>query len=342
MTNHLVNHIKHGELRTDSTLHVVRVISNPVRYHARYRLARMQEEFLETCPNIKLYTVEAAHGDRCHEIVEKLNDRHLLVRTNTEIWIKENMINLGVRHLLPREWKYVAWIDGDVIWNNKMWGLEAIQQLQHYQIIQPWTDALDLGRWGNILNHFKSFGHQDYCQFEMRMANETNGTRHSAKHGTPCSSVPHGDYRRFGHTGFAWACTRRFWENVGGLMDFCILGSADHNMALACVDAVDFSIHKAMPEGFKIKCHEWQERAIRVTHKRVGATHDRLEHFFHGPKKRRYYTERWKILIHFKFDPTKDLMYDDQGLIHLIGKPDLERAIMHYNRSRHEDSVEEF
>lgn len=49
----------------------------------------------------------------------------------------------------------------------------------------------------------------------------------------PASSMPDCDYRRYGHTGYVWACTRYFWENVGGLMDFCILGSADHNMALA-------------------------------------------------------------------------------------------------------------
>ena len=30
-------------------------------------------------------------------------------RINSEIWIKENMINLGVKlDLFPREWKYMA------------------------------------------------------------------------------------------------------------------------------------------------------------------------------------------------------------------------------------------
>lgn len=341
MNNHLVNHIHHPELVHDSTLHVIRVLSNPARYHSRYRLARLQEEFLKSCPNIKLYTVEAAFGDRHHEVVCKTDPNHLLVRTNTEIWIKENMINLGVRHLLPANWKYVAWIDGDIIWTNKYWGLEAIHQLQHYPVIQPWTDGLDLGPHGNVMSHFKSFGHQDFHQFDLHLRNATNGTKHRAISGVPCSSVPHGDYRRFGHTGFAWACTRLFWENVGGLMDFCILGSADHNMALSCVGAVDFSIHKAMPRGFYERCHDWQRRALMITHKKVGSTHDRIEHLFHGKKKNRFYTERWKILVHYQFDPNKDLMYDSQGLLHLRGKPDLERAIMHYNRSRREDEVYE-
>lgn len=340
---HLVNHIHHPDLIDDSTLHVVRVISNPVRYQSRYRLAREQEAFLKRCPHIKLYTVEAAFGKRHHEVVERINENHLLLRIKSEIWIKENMLNLGVRHLLPRDWKYLAWIDGDVIWNDENWGLEALQQLQHYEVIQPWTDGLDLGNYGNVLSHFKSFGSQHYHQFDNDLMHSMSGrTPGRAIHGlAPASAMPEMDYRRFGHTGYAWACTRMFWENVGGLMDFCILGSADHNMALAMVGKVDFSINGKMSDGFFQKCHEWQEKAVRITHNQVGSTHDRLEHFFHGAKRRRFYTERWKILVHFKFDPIKDLMYDDQGVLHLIGKPDLEHAIRHYNRSRHEDSIEE-
>jgi hypothetical protein len=347
---HLVNHIHHHDLDGDSTLHVIRVVSNPVRYHSRYRLAREQEEFLKKCPHIKLYTVEAAFGHRHHELVEKVNENHLLVRIKSEIWIKENLINLGVRHLLPRDWKYMAWIDADVIWNDYNWGLEALQQLQHHAVIQPWTDGLDLGNYGNVLNHFRSFGSQHYRQFDNHLNMEMNGksTHHGFPNNPAASSHPPGDYRRFGHTGFAWACTRAFAEQMmgaggsaGPLMDWCPLGSADHNMATAMVGCVDFSINKKMPQGFFDKCHEWQDRAVRITHKHIGATHDRLEHFFHGPKKRRYYVERWKILVHFKFDPIKDLMYDDQGIIRLIGKPDLEQAIRHYNRSRMEDSIEE-
>jgi hypothetical protein len=34
-------------------------------------------------------------------------------------------------------------------------------------------------------------------------------------------------------------------------------------------------------------------------------------------------------------------MYDAQGMIQLVGKPDLERAIRLYNRSRGEDSIED-
>ena len=41
------------------------------------------------------------------------------------------------------------------------------------------------------------------------------------------------------------------------------------------------------------------------------------------------------------FDPDTDLAYDEQGVLHLVGKPRLESAIRKYNRSRCEDSIEE-
>lgn len=340
---HIVNQIKYPLLRTDSTLHVIRVISNPARYHSRYRLARKQEEFLKRCPNIKLYTVEAAFGDRHHEIVEKIDDFNLKVRIGSEIWIKENLINLGVKHLLPRDWKYVAWIDGDVIWNTENWAMETMQQLQHYPVLQPWRDALDSGPKGNVLGWYKSFGAQNFVEFDAALDADIHKKKRSVvvSSMSPSSSMPAYDFQRYGHSGYAWACTRNWWENVGGLMDFCVLGSADHNMATAMVGNVGFSIHPQMTDNFKMKCKEWEVKCNQVNHKMIGCTDDRIEHFFHGPKKRRYYTERWKLLIHFKFDPVNDLRYDDQGVLHLVGKPQLEQAIMHYNRSRHEDSIEE-
>ena len=340
--SHIINQILNDKLEGAPTLHVVRCVSNPARYHSRYRLAREQAEFLARCPNIKLYTVEATYGERAPEIVTKEDDQNLRVVINSEIWIKENLINLGVKHLLPRDWKYLAWIDADVIWNSIDWGTEALQQLQHYPIIQPWMDGLDLGRHGNVLSHFKSFGWAHFKQFESQLRLTTDGD------GGPgilrkevLAKMPKNDYRRWGHTGYAWACTRNFWENVGGLMDFAILGSGDHNMATACVGAVDHSIHKEMSEGFKLACEEWQTKALRICHGEVGYTNDRIEHLFHGPKKRRFYRERWKILTHYKFDPKKDLMYDEQGVIRLVGKPELEQALRHYNRSRHEDDITE-
>jgi hypothetical protein len=314
--NHLVDHVRHHELESDSTLHVVGVVSNPERYNSRYRLAREWLERMESTPNVKVHLVEAAFGDRKHELHSP--SKHC-VRVNTNAWVKENLINLGVKHLLPVDWKYLAWIDCDVEFRNPTWALETIHQLQHFAVVQPWAHCADLTHHGSIHQTFASFGHTD-----------ATGRRQT--------QTPNG--YTYGHTGYAWACTRAFWEQVEGLVDFCILGSGDHHMALGMVGETEKTIHTKMIAPFFRKLLEWQARAVRVTHREVGFVEGRIEHHFHGPKKRRYYKERWQILVDHGFNPDTDLMRDAQGVLQIVSKPALESAIRKYNRSRLEDSIE--
>lgn len=317
---HLVNHTRHAGLYSDSTLHVIGVVSNPQRYQSRYRLAREWINQMRQTSNVALYLVEAAYGDRKHELTDPDNDNELQVRVFSEEWIKESMINLAARSLLPPNWKYIAWVDCDVFFRRPDWALETIHQLQHYKIVQPWEDCSDLGPHGNILHHHKSIG-----------SLVAKGIRRQR--------LPLEPYA-FGHPGYAWACTRFFWENTQGLMDFAILGSGDHHMATAMINDVFTSVHAGMTSGFKEKCVDWQYRATRITQSKIGYVPGVIEHGFHGSKKNRFYRERWQILIDHKYDPKIDLYYDHQGLVSLYRRPDLQHAIHEYNRSRQEDSID--
>ncbi len=318
--SHLAKHVLHDELRVNNVLHVVAVISNPARYNSRYRLAREFIARMQVTPNVRLYVVEAAHGDHKHEVTEAGNDRHLQLRVDTQAWIKENMINLGVKHLLPRDWRYIAWVDADVEFRSPSWAQDTLHQLQHFAVVQPWSHCADLGARGAVCATHASFGFTD-----------SKGTRKK--------QTPNG--YSYGHTGYAWACTRAFWEQVEGLVDFCCLGSADHHMALACVGECERTIHTQMISPFFRKLLEWQARAVRATHREVGFVEGRIEHHFHGKKAFRYYKERWQILVDHGFDPDVDLMKDAQGVIRIVSKPALDSAIRKYNRARNEDSGDE-
>lgn len=279
---------------------------------------------MEQTANVRLHIVEAAFGHRRHEVAQEFNEDHLLLRTQSEAWVKESMINAGMRRVIGRfpNARYLAWLDSDVFFRDAGWAQEAMHQLQHHPVIQPWSDCSDLGPQGNISQSFKSFGRQH----QHRIKKQTH------------PSQPY----QYAHTGFAWCCTRAFWEQVEGLMDFPPLGSADHHMAFAMTGQVMDTVHGGMHENFKRRCRDWQRRAMAVTHGEVGYVAGRIEHEFHGPKKRRYYRERWQILIDHGFDPDVDLMRDEQGLIRIHGKPCLEQAIRMYNRARMEDSIEEY
>lgn len=321
MTDHIANHIQNPGLVSDNTLHVVVVCSNSPRYHSRFRLARQCIEELESTPNVKVYVVEAAHGDRHHEVTSSTKTNHLQLRTRSEAWIKESMINLGVRNLVPPTAKYIAWNDADIHFRDPNWAQETLHQLQHFAVVQPWEQCADLGPTGNIMQVHESFGRVHQRGARKARAGE--------------------DYDVYAHSGYAWACTRAFWEATGGLLDFCILGSADHHMAWAMIGDGDWTVTNKIPASYARRVREWQNRAMRITHGQVGFTPGRIEHAFHGPKNRRYYRERWQILVDNKFDPDTDLMHDAQGLVQLVGKPTLEHDILLYNRSRSEDSIEE-
>lgn len=323
MSSHLANHIHHSELNSDNTLHVIGVLTNVVRWHSRYRLARAWIKEMEATPNVKLHLVEAAFKDRKFEVTEACNPNHLQVHTHSEIWLKENLINLGVKHLLPKDWKYMAWVDMDVSFEKKDWAQETIHQLQHYNIIQPWSHCIDMDHHGGILSQSKSFGF--LCANRVKMTT-----------GRGCPGY------EFAHTGYAWACTRYFYENVEKLWDAGILGAGDHTMAWACVGNVSEAINQDLCEGYYGNCEAWQAKALRACGGLVGYLHGTVKHYFHGAKVNRQYWTRWGILVRNHFNPNTDLGYNSKGVLVLIGKNKLhlEHDAMIYNRQRREDSID--
>lgn len=330
-SEHLTNHINHHELVNDSTLHVIGVCSNPVRYHSRYRLARKFIEEMKQTKNAHLFIVEAAFGDRHHEITDSGVD-HLRVRTNSEAWIKESLINLGIRRILGLypDARYFAWLDADIEFRNPGWALETIHNLQHFAVVQPWQDCADLNPHGGITRHFRSFGYQ-----------------HQKR--APKQKHPGQKHYEYAHSGFAWAARRDFIEAMWGaggasgpLMDWCLLGSADHHQAFAMINETKDTIHGGMHPSFFRRCYDWQHRAIKITHGEVGFTTGRIEHAWHGRKDRRYYRERWQLFIDNHYNPDTMLLHDSQGLATLVGNHKLEQAIRLYNRHRLEDGIDEY
>ena len=320
MSDHLVQHIKHRDLVHDNTLHVIGVVSNPMRFESRVRLFREWEKEMLSTPHVKLYLVELAYNDMHFELTDAKNPHHLQLHSHQIIWHKENMINLAVRHLLPKDAKYICWCDADIHFRNPGWALETIHQLQLYPVVQPWSDCIDLGFRGNIVQHFESF-----CSIHRKEIRKQRWP---------------GEPYKYAHSGFAWACTRYFWENVKGLMDFPILGSADHHMAWAMIGDVKSSVHGGMSQSFKDRANRWQADACRVTYgDSIGYVMGRIEHHFHGPKAKRKYRERWQIFIDNKFDPDQDLAYDSNGLLYVLNKPRLLQDIKEYFIQRSEDEI---
>ena len=324
-------------LRTHNILPVIAVISNSARFATRYRLYLEFAARLKANPAVRLITVEAAFGDRIHEVTDPADPDHLCLRTNHEVWHKENMINLGVRHLartMP-DWPFFAAIDADITFVRPDWAEETMHQLQHFDVVQLWENAVDLGpshKPSIIQAPHTSFGRVHVAEKLPQFASHVNSDRLPYEVG-------------YAHTGYAWAYTRRWYENVGKLIDFAVVGAADHHMAHGMVGHVEQSmpafLYKTAPAYAK-RVHEWADRAALATNSNVGYVPGTILHHWHGRKSSRNYWKRWEVIERNQFDPDRHLAYDPQGLIVLSSRAtaQLRDDLRAYFSSRCEDSID--
>lgn len=296
-------------------LYVITPIINPCRYKSRYRLYNEFAKMVADAGAI-LYTVEVAFGNRPFVITDKDNPNHLQLRTSSEIWHKENMINLGIAKF-PRDWEYMAWVDADVSFARPDWVAETLQQLQHYHVVQMFSVAHDLD--------------PDHTSFQRHF-----GFAYSYLNGLRGSK----DYANW-HPGFAWAARRSAIDHLGGLIDFAILGAADRHMAFGLIGRIKETIHSRIKSGYAQELLMWEQRAERDIKRNIGYVPGLLLHHWHGKKRDRRYRERWDILVSNQYDPDVDLKRDWQGLYTLTDRSiKLRDDIRAYFRSRNEDSID--
>ena len=295
------------------TLHVIMVISNPCQFARRYILAKQFRQRMEETSNVLLYIVELAYGDQKFHVTDSLNKRHLQVKADIPLWHKETMINMGVK-LLPKSWKAMAWIDADIEFDSPSWALDTLKILNGSKdIVQLFSHAIDMNRNEDAMSIFPSFGFQYTKKRE---------------------------YGRSGinmwHPGFAWAITRKAYQKMGGLYQKSILGAGDHNMCFSLIGNYLQSLNENMTQDYKDSVEEFQKRIKGL---RLGYVPGVIRHYFHGSKKNRKYSERWKILVSHAYEPSKHVTVREDGL--LIPTPDCPQGllddILKYFKERNED-----
>lgn len=296
-------------------LYVVTAISNPASYASRYRLYREFARRVEQS-GATLLTVEAAFGNRPHEVTTASCRWNLQLRTRHELWHKENMLNLAVARL-PGDWEYVAWIDADIAFARPDWVKETVEQLQHHPVVQLFSKVQTLSPNFEPIESRGSFASQ------------------FLECGAAAGRFEHG------HSGYAWATRRDTFDALGGLIDYSILGGADKQMATAFVGRVKDSYDPKISPAYKHELSRWEERAVRHVRGNVGVVQGLINHYWHGRHSDRRYVQRWDILVENKFNPNVDLKRDWQGLWQLTDRsPSLRDGLVRYFRQRNEDSIE--
>ena len=299
----------------EQKLNMIIVISNPCLYATRYILTR---EFINRIerdePNVNLFVVELAYKNQKFYCTDKKNKNHLQITTETPLWHKENMINIGVEKLLPKDWKAFAWVDADVEFESPTWAMDTLKVLNGCKdIVQLFSHCVDMDNNGLTMNIFNSFGYQ-----------YTKGNNYCSKG------------LNYWHPGFAYACTRKAYERIGGLFDRAILGSGDHIMILSLISSGLKAINEQSTDAYKKLILEFQTKMKTL---RLGYVPGVIRHHFHGSKKNRKYHERWQILVNHNFDPIEHIKKSENGL--LVPTEECPKQllddIMMYFKERNED-----
>lgn len=313
--------------------YVVSIITNPERFKRRPQLFKEFMQRMDKC-GAKLYVVEGAYGDRSFEVTDPTNPRHIQIRTDSEIWHKENLINIGISRL-PSDWQYVAWIDGDINFINPDWMLETVHELQHHEVVQMFEDAIDLGPKHEILATYKGFAY-NYKTGES-MQNIISNKSQNSDNFSYCN---YGKTGAYWHPGYAWAATKNAINTLGGLFDMGILGAGDHHMACCLIGEGELSVPKGLHPNYLKSVMSWQDRALRL-HKNIGYVSGTITHYWHGKKVDRKYAGRWEIAVENQFDPFSHIHKDWQGVWSLYdGNEKMRDQIRNYFKARNEDSID--
>ena len=313
-----VNHTKNAIANNDpidDVLHVVCVISNPAMFATRYILAKQFLYRLQFDSHIRVYVVELSYGKQQYYITDANDPRHLQLRGEHALWHKENMVNIGVKKLLPKQWKAMAWVDMDVEFENNTWALDTLKILNgHRDIVQLYSHCIDMDKDESAMNVFSSFAFQ-YEKKQKYCINSKN----------------------FWHPGYAWAITRKAYERIGGLYEYGLLGSGDYIMALSIINNGLKGVTTLSTNAYKNTILEFQRKINTL---RLGYVPGVIRHFYHGKKSDRKYAERWKILSDSEYSPNLHITRNCDGLLTPSVKcpPELLVKIKEYFYQRNEDN----
>lgn len=83
--------------------------------------------FYETIKHLDHRIVECVIGDQTPQLQDIPNVT--VVRTKVLLWHKESLLNVAIK-ALPPSYKYVFWLDADIIFTNKNWLVESVEKLR--------------------------------------------------------------------------------------------------------------------------------------------------------------------------------------------------------------------
>lgn len=250
-----------------------------------YRLKAFNT-FYDSIKHLNHKIVECIIGDSKPQLPENPNIQRLY--TENLLWHKEALLN-HVTNGLTRKFKYIFWIDADVLFTNKNWMVDAVNELKQHNIVQLFEYCVHLNK-DELKPSFdltpekpKSTTFQRHPQVWRSFAANYVTTNFS-----DCT-----DYNKHGHVGFAWGAKREVLDKIE-LYDKALIGGADHIIAHAAAGHIP---HQCITNAFNENIDDvlnWSRRFFDVTKGNLSYVKGDLYHLWHGDIDRRRYLQRIK------------------------------------------------
>lgn len=230
--------------------------------------------------------------------LENIVSRHNLVKEKTDslLWHKETLLNkLITEHNLLNRYKYIFWVDGDVLFENKNWLIESLYQMRDndINIIQPFEYCVHGVENQNKLTLEQrttiDLNYEYINSFDKKIMRSFGATYSKFKY----SLAKHDNYHVYGHVGFAWGIKSDVLKETL-FFDKALIGGADHIMAKSAIGEWN---HKNIITNFSDIKNDIQEFGVKFygnCQGKLGYTKGNLLHLYHGDVEKREYVKRFQ------------------------------------------------
>lgn len=276
-----------GKYKTDSEAVIITCYFNPQRNP--YRLKAFNK-FYETISHLEHRIIECVVDGSQPELGSFgiTDERYQRVYTKNLLWHKEALLNKVIRDL-PKKYKYVFWIDADVIFTNPNWLVDSVKVLKTENIVQPFEYCIHLEQ--DTMNPKLNLEFEKAFVSDPKRRHPRFWRSFAANYVTNRKRSEDVNYNVHGHVGFAWGARREILDTVP-LYDKALVGGADHIIAHAAAGQIN---HNCITNAFKETIDEiesWSRRFHYVVNGRIGYVEGTLHHIWHGDVAKRQYLKR--------------------------------------------------
>lgn len=278
---------------------------------------RVKDNFIKFRQNFNapLTVVELAFDDQPFWI-----DDAIQIRGNSSnlMWQKERLLNIALASLPPKV-DQVAWIDADVIFQNKNWFKLAQDKLDRFPIIQLFSNVYETNTNNDPVNTGEGYVYKKYKNKQYDL-----------------SEIPYNKKIDCGKFGLAWAANLS--EIPEGLHDFSIVGASDIHQVIAWEGAWDNYHINLMPDKYRKEIISQSMSMFLRIKGNLSFIPGHIEHLQHGTLSNRNYEGNQVILRDYDFSIEEDIHIDINNLWQWKSdKPDLQKAVADIFYTRHED-----